>query len=199
MRVDVCGDPPCRTLGAMGLLDRFRRGRRRGQRRHRGHRAGGGQRATSATCWSSSARARGRGLRRAAHDGHRRDAAARRARRGVDPATGPVGGVGARLRQPQRRPVVRRRAGRHPARMREYNRRQKQLAPPAGARGGPGAGLSSRRSVLGGSRLCQRAAYPPGWRSRTRSLRTARDPTAPVVTPARRCRGGPTAGRRRTR
>ena len=57
---------------------------------------------------------RRRGLRRAAHDGHRRDAAARRPRRRVDPAPGAVGEVGARVRQPQRRPVVRRRAGRHP-------------------------------------------------------------------------------------
>ena len=88
------------TLGGMGLFDRFRRGSRarmrRPARRRRPHRLDPGARLRRAPTSSTSREfvdhpARGRGVRRAAHRGQRRDAAAGRPRRRVDPPPGAVG------------------------------------------------------------------------------------------------------------
>ena len=170
--------------GRMGLLDRFRR---------RGHGVGstGATCAapttpTSSTCWSSSAAARRRGLRRAPHHGHRRDAAAGGPRRRVDPAPGAVGAVGARLRQPQRRPVVRR-GGWSASRTGCASTTAPAGTPQAAARPRPRrdgpSGSAPESGLVAAARRSARALRrtPRAWGCRSRSPRTGTWPHGPPV------------------
>ena len=99
------------TLVGMGLFDRFRRGSRPRMRRPAGDAARTGSTRVRASDRADeqhladfvAQRARRRGLRRAAHRGQRRDPAAGRPRRRVDPAPGAVGGLGAHVLQPATR------------------------------------------------------------------------------------------------
>ena len=180
-----CRDDRSRATGhtgRMGLFDRFRRGSRTRMRapgaRRRPHRLDHAcappTRADEQHLREFVDRPpRRRGLRRAAHRGQRRDPAAGRPRRRVDPPPGAVGRLGAQVLQQAPGAVVRRRRGRRPAA--DARLQPPQEAAEAASRRRPCtavAGPTPDRAVpLARTAISARRApgrSRPGWRRRSR-------------------------------